>query len=194
MHCALPFPSTPGTAARPDDGSVMSELVEQQSRIADRTLTAVEELLRSIEDGDLHVADPGGGWTGATVVSHMTLAGLLWVADIARLQADPELDFFYREEIGHDTIGAIPPTAAEAADKIASLRRTMVSTMPNHTPEILERSVEITTLGRMTVAEWLPIIVGHVVHHRDQLHAVLKSRGKLPERFEVPEGFTGEDA
>ena len=99
--------------------------------------------------------------------STMTLAGLLWVADIARLQADPELDFFYREEIGHDTIGAIPPTAAEAADKIASLRRTMVSTMPNHTPEILERSVEITTLGRMTVAKWLPIIVGHVVHHRD---------------------------
>ena len=194
MHCALPFASTPGTGARPDDGSVMSELVEQQSRIADRTLTAVEELLRSIEDGDLHVADPGGGWTGATVVSHMTLAGLLWVADIARLQADPDLDFFYREEIGHDTIGAIPPTAAEAADKIASLRRTMVSTMPHHTPEILERSVEITTLGRMTVAEWLPIIVGHVVHHRDQLHAVLKSRGKLPERFEVPEGHTGEDA
>jgi len=171
----------------------MPDLVEQQSRIADRTLTAVEELLRSIDDGDLHVADPGGGWTGATVVSHMTLAGLLWVADIARLQADPELDFFYREEIGHDTIGAIPPTAAEAADKIASLRRTMVSTMPNHTPEILERSVEITTLGRMTVAEWLPIIVGHVVHHRDQLHAVLASRGKLPERFVVPEGHTGED-
>ena len=194
MHGVLPFAAMPGTAARPDDGSVMSELVEQQSRIADRTLTAVEELLRSIPDGDLHVADPGGGWTGATVVSHMTLAGLLWVADIARLQADPDLDFFYREEIGHDTIGAIPPTAAEAADKIASLRRTMVSTMPHHTPEILERSVEITTLGRMTVAEWLPIIVGHVVHHRDQLHAVLRSRGKLPERFEVPEGHTGEDA
>jgi uncharacterized damage-inducible protein DinB len=54
--------------------------------------------------------------------------------------------------------------------------------------------VEITTLGRMTVAEWLPIIVGHVVHHRDQLHAVLESRGKLPERFTVPEGSTGDDA
>lgn len=194
MRCALPFPVTPGTAARPDDGSTMSDIVETQTRIADRTLTAVEELLRSIDDGDLHVADPGGGWTGATVVSHMTLAGLLWVADIARLQADPELDFFYREEIGHDTIGAIPPTAAEAADKIASLRRTMVTTLPMHTPEILERSVEITTLGRMTVAEWLPIVVGHVVHHRDQLHAVLASRGKLPERFVVPEGHTGEDA
>lgn len=166
----------------------MSDLVAEQSRIAEETLTAVEELLRTISDGDLHVADPGGGWTGATVVSHMTLAGLLWVADVARLQADPDLDLFYREEIGHDTIGAIPPTASEAADKIAALRRTLLTTLPNHTPEILARSVEITTLGRMTVAEWLPIIVGHVVHHRDQLHDVLRSRGKLPARFDLTTG------
>ena len=160
-------------------------LVAEQIRVTEETLNGVEELLRSIDDGALHRANPDGGWTGAQVVSHMTLAGLLWAGDVARLQADPELDFFYREEIGHDTVGAVPPTAAEAADKIASLRRTMVTTLPMHTPEILARSVEITTLGRMTVAQWLPIIVGHVVHHRDQLHDVLRSRDLLPARFDT---------
>jgi uncharacterized damage-inducible protein DinB len=103
---------------------------------------------------------------------------------VQRLAADRGLDLFDREEIGHDTIGAVPPSTAEAADEIAPLRRTVVSTMPSHTEEILRREVEITTLGRKTVAEWLPVIVGHLVHHRDQLQDVLRSRGGLPARFD----------
>ncbi len=153
------------------------------SRASSR-LRAVEDLLRSIPDADLHRADPGGGWTGAQIVSHMTLAGLLWVANVQRLVADPDVDLFYREETGHDVTGAVPPTAAEAADKIAALRRTVVGTMPTHTDDVLRREAEITTLGRRTVAEWLPVIVGHLAHHRDQLHDVMRSRGRLPERFD----------
>ena len=172
----------------PDPNPTAANLVAEQSRVTEETLNGVEELLRAIDDADLHRADPGGGWTGATIVSHMTLAGLLWAGDIARLQADPELDFFYREEIGHDAIGAVPPTAAEAADKIAALRRTMLTTLPAHTEELLAREVTITTLGRRTVAEWLPIIVGHVVNHRDQLHDVLRSRDRLPARFDTTTG------
>jgi hypothetical protein len=74
----------------------------------------------------------------------------------------------------------------KAADKIAALRRTVVGTMPTHTGQILGREVEIATLGRRTVEEWLPVIVGHLVHHRDQLHDVLRSGGRLPERFDRP--------
>lgn len=169
-----------------------SAVVAEQTRIADETLQDVEDLLRSIDDADLHRAHPDGGWTGAHVVSHMTLAGLLWVADIQRLIAEPDLDFFYREEIGHDVTGALPPSAAEAADKIASLRRTVVGTMPTHTPEILRREVEIATLGRRTVEDWLPVIVGHLAHHRDQLHDVLRSRGRLPQRFDRQADAGGE--
>ena len=159
-------------------------VVAEQTRVAEDTLREVEDLLRSIEDADLHRADPNGGWTGAIIVTHMTMGGLLWIADIQRLIADPDLDFFYREEIGHDVVGAVPPTAAEAADKIASLRRTLVTTMPTHTEDVLRREVEIATLGRRTVADWLPVIIGHLVHHRDQFHDVLRSRGKLPARFD----------
>jgi uncharacterized damage-inducible protein DinB len=166
-------------------------VVAEQTRIAEETLQEVEDLLRSITDADLHRADPGGGWTGAQIVSHMTPAGLLWVGDVQRLVADPDLDPFHREEIGHDVTGAVPPTAEEAADEIASLRRTVVGTMPTHTEEVLRREVEITTLGRRTVAEWLPVIVGHLAHHRDQLHDVLRSRGRLPERFDRTAGDTG---
>ena len=168
-----------------------SDLVAEQTRIADETLSELEELLRSIDDADLHRADPNGGWTCALIVSHMTLAGLLWVGDIQRLIADPDVGFFYREEIGHDSTGAVPPTAAEAADKSASLRRTVVGTMPTHTEDMLRRELEITTLGRRTVAEWLPIIVGHLVHHRDQLQDVLRSRGRLPERLDRSSSVEG---
>ena len=161
-------------------------VIAEQSRVAEQTLTGLEELLRTIDDGDLHRADPGGGWTGAAIVSHITLAGLLWVGNVQRVVADPDLALLYREEIGHDAVGAVPPTAAEAADKVAALRRTMTGTMSAHTPEVLAREVEITTLGRRTVAEWLPLIVGHVVHHRDQLHDVLRSRDRLPARFDSP--------
>lgn len=108
-------------------------LLAEQARIADETLTAVEDLLRTIDDA----------------------------------------------------VGAVPPTAAEAADKVAALRRTMLTTMPLHTEELLAREISITTLGRRTVAGWLPVIVGHVVHHCDQLHDVLRSRGCLPARFDT---------
>ena len=165
-----------------------SAVVAEQARIAEETLREVEDLLRSIDDADLHRAHPDGGWTGAHIVSHMTLAGILWVGDVQRLIAEPDLDFFYREEIGHDVTGALPPSAAEAADKIASLRRTVVGTMPTHTPEILRRELEIATLGRRTVEEWVPVIVGHLAHHRDQLHDVLRSRGRLPQRFDRQAG------
>jgi hypothetical protein len=161
-----------------------SAVVAEQTRLADETLREVEDLLRTIDDADLHRAHPDGGWTGAHIVSHMTLAGLLWVGDVQRLLAEPELDFFFREEIGHDVTGALPPSAAEAADKIASLRRTVIGTMPTHTPEVLGRELEIATLGRRTVEEWIPVIVGHLAHHRDQLHDVLRSRGRLPQRFD----------
>lgn len=33
----------------------------EQSRVAEQTLTGLEELLRTIDDGDLHRADPGAG-------------------------------------------------------------------------------------------------------------------------------------
>ena len=169
--------------------ATVPDVVAEQTRAAEQTLPEVEDLLRSIDDADLHRADPNGGWTGAIIVTHMTLAGLLWVADIQRLATDPDLDLFYREEI--DVTGAVPPTAAEAADKIASLRRTVVATMPALTEEILRREVEIPTLGRRTVTEWLPVIVGHLAHHRDQLHDVLRSRGRLPGRFDRSAGGAG---
>jgi uncharacterized damage-inducible protein DinB len=159
-------------------------IVAEQTRFAEETLREVEDILRSIDDADLHRADPNGGWTVATIVTHMCLAGLLWVGDIQRLVADPDLDFFYREEIGHDAIGAVPPSAEYAADRIASLRRIVVATMPAHTEEILRREVEIPTLGRQTVAEWLPVITGHLANHRDQMTDVLRSRDRLPERFD----------
>jgi hypothetical protein len=35
---------------------------------------------------------------------------ILWLGDLQRLHDDPELTFFFREEIGHDCTGYPPPT------------------------------------------------------------------------------------
>ena len=93
----------------------------------------------------------------------------------------PELGFFFREEIGHDAVGYPPPTAELARRRVASTRRTLATCLPATDPAVLERTVEIPDLGTMTVAAWVPLIVGHLTGHVDQAFEVLADRGALPE-------------
>lgn len=145
---------------------------------AHQTLTDLEGLLRGLSDADLHRAEPDGGWTCAQVVSHIHLCGLLWIADVERLRRTPEERvFWFREEIGHDALGAPPPSSGEAADRIASLRAALDACMPATEPELLDKTLEIPTLGTYTVADFLPIITGHLAMHVDQIRNILRSRG-----------------
>ena len=90
---------------------------------ARETLLALEDLLRELPDADLHRAEPGGGWTCAQVVSHIHLCGLLWIADLERLAQHPgQAMFMFREEWGHDAVGASPPASRDAAERVASRR------------------------------------------------------------------------
>jgi hypothetical protein len=148
---------------------------------ADRSLARLEAVLGRIGDGDLHLAHRNGGWTPAQLVSHISLSTLVWLGDMERLRQDSELGFFFREEIGHDAVGYPPPTAELAARKVASTRRTLASCLPATDPAVLERTVEIPDLGTMTVADWIPLIVGHLTGHVDQAFEVLADRGALPE-------------
>jgi hypothetical protein len=84
---------------------------------ADRSLARLEAVLGRIGDGDMHLAHRNGGWTPAQLVSHISLSTLVWLGDMERLRQDPELGFFFREEIGHDAVGYPPPTAELAARK-----------------------------------------------------------------------------
>ncbi|GAC1642170.1 MAG: hypothetical protein NVS4B8_11110 [Herpetosiphon sp.] len=145
------------------------------------TLLDLERLLTQIGDADLHRADPGGGWTCAQLVSHIHLCSLLWIADLERIRNYPQQSMFmFREEIGHDALGAPPPSTKDAAARIASVRVALEQCWPKVDPAILSKSVEVPTIGTMTVAEWFPIIVGHVAHHVGQIKAILKSRNVLP--------------
>ena len=148
---------------------------------ADRSLARLEAVLGRIGDGDLHLAHRNGGWTPAQLVSHISLSTLVWLGDMERLRQDPELGFFFREEIGHDAVGYPPPTAELARRRVASTRRTLASCLPATDPAVLERTVEIPDLGTMAVAEWVPLIVGHLTGHVDQALEVLADRGALPE-------------
>jgi uncharacterized damage-inducible protein DinB len=148
---------------------------------ADSALERLETVLGRISDGDLHLAHPSGGWTAAQLVSHISLSTLVWLGDMERLRQDPELAFFFREEIGHDAMGYPPPTTELARRRLASTRATIRTCLPNTDPAILDRTVEIPDLGTMTVVEWVPLIVGHVTGHADQALDVLRSRGAFPE-------------
>lgn len=146
----------------------------------DAALDGLVDVLGRISDGDLHRAKPGGGWTVAQCVSHLNVTVLLWVGDLARLRDDPELTFFFREEVGHDAVGYPPPTAALAVAQVQSTRRTLARSLPAVEQAVLDRTVEIPDLGTMTVAEWTPLILGHTLSHVDQAYDILRSRDVYP--------------
>jgi len=145
----------------------------------DADLARLVDTLGGISDGDLHRASFGGGWTVAQVVSHISVSTLVWLGNLRRLEADPELGFFFREEIGHDALGYPPPTVELALARLAAARRTLATCLPSMAPELLARTVEIPDLGTMTVEEWTPIIAGHLTSHVEQAHDILRNRGVL---------------
>lgn len=157
---------------------VLADVTEQ----ATAALSELEQLLGQIGDTDLHRAEPNGGWTGAQVVSHIHMCSLLWIADLERLRLHPEPHMFmFREELGHDVLGAPPPSTAEAAARIASARVAIERSFPTVSAEVLGKTVEIPTLGTFTVADFMPIISGHLAHHVGQFKAIMRSRGVLAE-------------
>jgi len=148
---------------------------------ADDALGRLQSIIERIDDGDLHRAHRNGGWSVAQVVSHINVCTLIWLGDLQRLRDDPELSFFFREEIGHDCTGYPPPTVEIAARQLASTRRTLAHSVAATDDALLGRSVEIPDLGTMTVAEWTPIITGHLVGHVDQALDILRDREAMPE-------------
>ena len=158
-----------------------NSVLTDAAQTADAALDRLTGVLSRITDGELHLATPGGGWTVAQVVAHITVSTLVWLGDVERLRQDPELRFFFREEIGHDALGYPPPTVDLARRRLESTRRTIATCLPATDPAVLDRSVEIPDLGTKTVADWIPIIVGHISSHVDQALDILRSRDALPE-------------
>lgn len=148
---------------------------------ADDALGRLDAALAQLGDGDLHRAHFDGGWTVAQVVSHINLCTLLWLGDMKRLENDPELRFFFREEVGHDLVGYPPPTIELARAQLASTRRSLATAGPAITPDVLARVVEIPDLGTMTVLEWTPAIIGHASGHVDQAFEIMRNREFAPE-------------
>lgn len=154
-------------------------VLDDAAATVDEALGRLDSVVAELGDGDLHLAHPDGGWTPAQLVSHINVCTLIWLGDMERLRQDPDLTFFFREEVGHDAVGYPPPTVEIARGQIASTRRTLATCLPAVDPAILDRSVEIPDLGTMTVAEWTPLIIGHLTGHADQALDVLRSRGAL---------------
>ena len=157
------------------------DAVAQAAAEADAKMDRLQEALRRFAEGDLHRAHRGGGWSVAQVISHMNVATILWLGDLARLRHDPDLRFFFREEIGHDALGYPPPTVDLALRQLDATRRTLATCLPAVDRDILDRTVEIPDLGTLTVAEWTPLIAGHLSGHVDQAFAIMTDRDFLPE-------------
>jgi uncharacterized damage-inducible protein DinB len=157
-----------------------TEILKSSADRAHEALSEFEATLRKIGDADLHRADPEGGWTVAQVVSHIHLSGLLWIADLERMRhCQGETMFMFREELGHDALGAPPPSAAEAADRMASLRAALDASLPAADPAVLDRGIEVPPFGTLPMTEWLPLIIGHLENHVDQARAILRTRGVI---------------
>lgn len=149
----------------------------------DAALGRLIDIVGQLSDGDLHRAHFDGGWTVAQVISHINVCTLVWLGDLARIRHDPELTFVYREEIGHDLTGYPPPTVEIAVGQLTSTRRTLSTAYPAAYAGLEERTIEIPDLGTLTVAEWAPIIAGHLTMHTGQAEEVLTNRHVLPAGF-----------
>jgi hypothetical protein len=149
----------------------------------DAGLARLEDAVNRLGDGDLHRAHFGGGWTVAQVISHINACTLIWLGDLTRLQHDPALDFFFREEIGHDLTGYPPPTIEIAVRQLASTRRTLTTAMATASAAVADRTVEIPDLGTMTVREWAGVIRMHTLGHVDQAFEIMHNREFAPEGF-----------
>jgi hypothetical protein len=149
----------------------------------DAGLARLSDAVGRVGDGDLHRAHSGGGWTLSQVVSHITMSTLVWLADLTRLQHDPDLGFFFREEIGHDLTGYPPPTVEIALRQLASARRTLTTAVGPATAAVADRIVEIPDLGTMTASEWNTIIRMHTLSHVDQAFEIMRNREFAPEGF-----------
>ena len=151
---------TTDTGAGPDTAS---DKLGAEAAKADAAMARLQEALRRLDDGDLHRAHRDGGWTVAQVISHMNVATLIWLGDLERLSNDPDLRFFFREEIGHDALRL--PAADDrhrgCGSSLAPAGR-WPPACPRVDPALPDRTVEIPDLGTMTVAEWTPIIAGHL--------------------------------
>jgi hypothetical protein len=159
-----------------------SDVLARSTAQASTALNELEQLLGAIGDADLHRAEPNGGWTCAQTVSHIHLCSLLWIADLERLRLHPEQHMFiFREELGHDVLGAPPPSTGEAAARIASARVAIERSFPMVSAEVLAKTIEVPTLGTFSVADFMPIISGHLAMHVEQIKAILRSRGVLAE-------------
>ena len=145
----------------------------------DAALARLQAAVEQLGDGDLARAHFGGGWSVGQVISHINLCTILWLGDLQRLAADPDLAFFFREEIGHDATGYFAPTVEIATRKLASTRGALAA-YAAASKDVIDRTVEIPDLGRMTVAEWTPIIVGHVGSHVEQAFEIMRNREFAP--------------
>jgi hypothetical protein len=146
-------------------------------------MTRLESLLGEIADADLHRADPEGGWTCAQVVSHLHLSALLWVADLARLEQAGPRSFMYREELGHDVLGAPPHSAEEARGRVASARVALQTCLPLVSDATMGKELEVPPLGTYTLDVWMPGLIGHLAAHATQVEQILASRGLLPTAY-----------
>lgn len=149
----------------------------------DAALARLIDIVGRLSDGDLHRAHFDGGWTVAQVISHINVCSIMWLGDLARLRHDPDLRFFFREEIGHDLTGYPPPTVEIALGQLASTRRTHATSIAIMNDGISDRVVEIPDLGTLTVAEWTPLITGHLVMHTGQATEIMINRNFLPDGF-----------
>jgi hypothetical protein len=141
-------------------------------------LRELDAVLGRISDTDLHRAHPDGGWTCAQVVSHIHISGLLWIAALERLRHQPSL-FIYREELGHDAVGATPHSVAEAAGRIASLITALERCVPAADPGLAEREAEVPPFGKFQVGAGAAVIAGHLSGHCGQIREILQARGAI---------------
>ena len=136
----------------------------------------LQEALRRLDDGDLHRAHRDGGWTVAQVISHMNVATLIWLGDLAT--APPTIPTCGSSSARRSGTTHWLPAAhhRHRGRQIASTRAPSRPACPRWTRHYPTGTMEIPDLGTMTIAEWTPMITGHLASHVDQAFTIMTDR------------------
>lgn len=116
------------------------------------------------------------------------MSALLWTAALARVQHDPDLTFLFREEIAHGALGYPAPLMQVARGQLDSTRRTRATCVPALDPAGLERELTIPDLGTLTVAAWMPPVLGHATGHVEQARTSCATAGRCNKGGRAPGG------
>lgn len=139
----------------------------------------LEEALAGLTEAGLDLARAPGKWTIRQLVHHMADSDASSLVRILMALAEPGRGFAnnpYSQDRWVEGLGSAHRPVASSVNLIKAVRA-HVTGLVEHLPEALDRSIETTLAGTITVREMLQMLGSHIAGHADQIRETRRVHG-----------------